>query len=155
MPNNSYSTNYTNSSSTHTPPITTHLPLKSHQLCQLIKWLYKKLNMSTALCVFSCTPVSFPSKILTKKPIPLPNPLVSSSRTIPRVWSDLFYFWCSTQFWQTHGIAWALGSEMMIAMHLVLPMKRYFGSTLAKIQDSTISLMKPCLVISYWLVSWL
>jgi hypothetical protein len=29
-----------NSSSTHTPPITTHLPLKSHQLCQLIKWLY-------------------------------------------------------------------------------------------------------------------
>jgi hypothetical protein len=34
---------------------------------------------------------------------------------------------------------------MMIAMHLVLPMKRQFGSTLAKIQDSTISLMKPYL----------
>jgi hypothetical protein len=29
-----------NSSSTHTPPITTHLPLKSHQLCHLIKWFY-------------------------------------------------------------------------------------------------------------------
>jgi len=30
-----------NSSSTHTPLILpTHLPLKSHQLCQLIKWLY-------------------------------------------------------------------------------------------------------------------